>query len=136
MSEREILRQVDGGPGDTTDAAFSARELLEIQDAVRNVTVDDSLADYILAIVDKTRTHESLSLGVSPRGSQALYRAVQARALLEGREYAIPDDVKRLAVAVFGHRVVVHARSSIAPQRSHLGDQIIKDILNQIEVPL
>ena len=135
-SEREILRQVDGAAGELGTAVFSAGELLRIQDAVRRVAVDDSLANYILAIVEKTRTSDALSLGVSPRGSQALFRAVQARALLEGREYAIPDDVKRLAVAVFGHRVIVHARSSIAPQRSHMGDQAIKDILNQIEVPL
>src|SRR5450432_3905657 len=131
-SEREILRQVEGGAGEMGRTVFSAAELLRIQEAVRRVAVDDSLADYILAIVEKTRTNEALALGVSPRGSQALYRAVQARALLEGREYAIPDDVKRLAVAVFGHRVIVHARSSIAPQRSHMGDQIVKDILNQI----
>jgi MoxR-like ATPase len=135
-SEREILRQVEAPSGEAARPVSGADELLQIQETVRRVTVDDSLADYILAIVEKTRTHESLSLGVSPRGSQALYRAVQARALLEGRAYAIPDDVKRLAVAVFGHRVVVNARSSIAPQRSHMGDQIIKDILNQIEVPL
>ncbi|MCU1257332.1 MAG: putative ATPase, 3 [Bryobacterales bacterium] len=135
-SEREILRQVEGVSGEMARPVFGSVELLQIQEAVRQVTVDDSLADYILAIVEKTRTHDSLSLGVSPRGSQALYRAVQARALLEGRGYALPDDAKRLAVAVFGHRVVVHARSSIAPQRSHMGDQIIKDILNQIDVPL
>ncbi len=136
VSERDILRQGESSSGEAPRPVLSARELLGIQEAVRQVTVDDSLADYLLAIVEKTRVHESLSLGVSPRGSQALFRAVQARALLEGRAYAIPDDVKRLAVAVFGHRVIVHARSGIAPQRSHMGDQIIKDILNLVEVPL
>ena len=65
---------------------------------MQRVTVEEALVDYMLAIVEKTRNHESLALGVSPRGSQALYRAVQALALLEGRDYAIPDDVKRLAV--------------------------------------
>ncbi len=135
-SERDILRQTDSSSEKSARPVVSGRELLDFQDAVRRVSVDDALADYILAIVEKTRTHESLSLGVSPRGSQALYRAVQARALLEGRGYAIADDVKRLAVAVFGHRVVVQARSSIAPQRSHMGDRIIQDILNLIEVPL
>ena len=69
--------------------------------------------DYMLAIVEQTRHHESLALGVSPRGSQALYRAVQALALLEGRDYAIPDDVKRLAVPVFAHRVVINTRNTL-----------------------
>ena len=135
-SEREILRQTDAETSAPFRPVFSVRELLDLQETVRRIPVDDSLADYILSIVEKTRSHESLSLGVSPRGSQALFRAVQARALLEGREYAIPDDVKRLAIPVFGHRVVVSARSNMAPQRSHMGDQVIRDILNRIEVPL
>ena len=135
-SERQILRQTEAAAHETPAAVFSAHELIELQETVRRVRVDDALADYILAIVERTRQHESLSLGVSPRGSQALFRAAQARALLEGRNYAIADDVKRLAVAVFGHRVVAHPRASISPERSHFGDQVVKDILNQIEVPL
>ncbi len=71
----------------------------------------------MLAIVEKTRMHESLAMGVSPRGSQALYRAAQALALVEGRDYAIPDDIKRLVVPVFAHRVAINARTSLA-QRS------------------
>ena len=135
-SEREILRQPESAAQDAPQRILNGPELIELQDAVRNVTVDDSLASYVIAIVERTRTHESLALGVSPRGSQALFRAAQARALLDGRNYAIPDDVKRLAVPVFGHRIVVHARATLSPQRSHMGDQIVKDILNQIEVPL
>jgi len=81
--------------------------------------VEEALVDYILAIVEKTRNHESLALGVSPRGSQALYRAVQALALLEGRDYAIPDDVKRLATPLFrasrGHQCPHYAGA--APRR-------------------
>jgi MoxR-like ATPase len=107
-----------------------------LQDAVRHVRVDDSIADYLLAIVEKTRNHDSLTLGVSPRGSQALYRAAQARALLEGRNYAIPDDVKRLAVAVFGHRVLVNSRAVLSTARSHAGDQLVKEILTQVEAPI
>ncbi len=90
----------------------------------------------MLAIVEKTRAHESLALGVSPRGSQALFRAAQALALVEGRDYAIPDDVKRLAVPVFAHRVVVNARAALAQRRGDLGDRIIEEILSQIDVPL
>ena len=73
--------------------------MVQLQEAVHRVTVEEALVDYMLAIVEKTRNHESLALGVSPRGSQALFRAVQALALIEGRDFAIPDDVKRLAVA-------------------------------------
>ena len=98
--------------------------------------VDDALLDYILAIVEKTRTNESLTLGVSPRGSQALFRAAQAKALLEGRSYVIPDDIKQLAVPVFGHRLVLSARATLSPRRSDSGDRILEQILTQVDVPL
>jgi MoxR-like ATPase len=135
-SEREILRQRDSDNSAAGGQVLSAAELLSLQETVRRVKVDDSIADYLLAIVEKTRTHEALVLGVSPRGSQALYRAAQARAMLEGRTYAIPDDVKRLAVAVFGHRVLVNSRAALSTVRSHAGDQIVKEILTQVEAPI
>jgi MoxR-like ATPase len=106
-----------------------------MQAAIGQVTVDESLVDYMLAIVERTRTHEALALGVSPRGSQALFRGVQALAMVEGRDYAIPDDVKRLAVPVFAHRIVVNTRISLAQRRSDLSDRIVEDILNQVDVP-
>ena len=81
-------------------------------------------------------THESLALGVSPRGSQALYRAVQALALVEGRDYAIPDDVKRLAAPLFAHRVVINTRTTLVQRRADMGERIIEEILSQVEVPL
>jgi len=90
----------------------------------------------MLAIVDKTRAHEMLALGVSQRGSQALYRAAQAMALVEGRDYVLPDDIKRLAVPVFGHRVVVNTRAALVQRRSDLGDRIIEEILQHVDVPL
>ncbi len=136
LSEREVLRQENNSAAPPVETVLSSQELLEAQKAVRRIDVDDALADYILAIVEKTRTSEIVSLGVSPRGSQALFRAVQARALLEGRTYAIADDVKKLAVAVFGHRLVMHSRAAMGFQRSHAGDQTIRNILNQVEVPL
>jgi MoxR-like ATPase len=135
-SERDILRQQDANNSNSAQRVLHASELIELQNAVRHVKVEDSLADYLLAIVENTRTHDALSLGVSPRGSQALFRAAQAHAMLEGRDYAIPDDVKRLAVPVFGHRVLVNSRAVLSTQRSHAGDQIVKEILTQIEVPL
>ena len=92
--------------------------------------------DYMLAVVERTRAHESLALGVSPRGSQALYRAVQALALVEGRDFAVPDDVKRLAVPVFAHRVVINTRTTLVQRRTEVGEHIIEEILSQVEVPL
>ena len=83
-----------------------SREELEIQEMVKHVLVDEAIVDYMLAIVERTRTHEGLALGVSPRGSQAFYRAVQAYAVVEDRGFAVPDDAKMLAPKVFGHRVV------------------------------
>jgi len=90
----------------------------------------------MLAIVARTRTHESLALGVSPRGSQALFRASQALALVEGRDYVIPHDIKRLAVPIFGHRVVVSARAALVQKKSDMGARIIEEILQHVDVPL
>jgi MoxR-like ATPase len=135
-SEREILRCLEPEMPQSQTAAFAPDELLQLQETAQRVTVDDVLVDYMLAIVEKTRNHESLTLGVSPRGSQALFRAVQALALVEGREYALPDDVKRLAAPVFAHRVVINTRTTLVQRRADAGERIIEEILSQVEVPL
>jgi MoxR-like ATPase len=135
-SEREILRNSDMAAGDGVRPVLSGDDIIRLQASVQRVAVEESLVDYMLAIVASTRAHDSLTLGVSPRGSQALFRAVQALALVEGREYAIPDDVKRLAVPVFAHRVVVNTRTALSQRRSDLGDRIIEEILSLTDVPL
>ena len=135
-SERQILRNGESSLADPPASGLSAEDVLQFQDSVHRVTVEESLVDYILAIVDRTRNHEALALGVSPRGSQALYRAVQALALLEGRDYAIPDDVKRLAAPLFAHRVVINTRTTLVERRADMGERIIEEILTQVEVPL
>jgi len=135
-SEREILRNAQTLSPHAVSSSLVAEDVLRLQDAVRGVTVDDSLVDYMLAIVERTRHHESLALGVSPRGSQALFRAVQALALLEGRDYAIPDDVKRLAAPLFAHRVSIDTRTTLVERRADMGERIIAEILTQVEVPL
>ena len=135
-SEREILRNAQTISPGAVQSPLAAEDVLRLQDAVGGVAVDESLVDYMLAIVERTRNHESLALGVSPRGSQALYRAVQALALLEGRDYATPDDVKRLAVPLFAHRVAINARTTLIERRADMGERIIAGILNQVEVPL
>src|SRR5271165_6430147 len=86
-AEREIVRQ-GRTQNEAGRAVISGEELTRLQDAVHQVQVDEALVDYILSIVEKTRTHEALAMGVSPRGAQALFRATQALAAVEGREYA------------------------------------------------
>ncbi|MBK9169862.1 MAG: MoxR family ATPase [Bryobacterales bacterium] len=135
-SEREILRASGGGPPVQVTPAATGAEILEVQSLVEQVTVDPSIVDYMLSIVERTRQHDALALGVSPRGSQALYRAAQALALASGRDYVIPDDVKQLAVPVFAHRVVVNTRAALGQRRSDLGERIIGEILQHVDVPL
>ncbi len=135
-AEREIVRGPEGGQGEHVAAILSAPELLRLQEQASQVTIDDSLVDYMLAIVERTRTHESLALGVSPRGSQALYRAAQALALMEGRDYAIPDDIKRLVIPVFAHRIAINARTSLAQRSTELSERILEEIMTLVEVPL
>jgi len=135
-SERQILRNTEREPTDAPPAGLAAEDILRLQDAVRLVTVDEAIVDYMLAIVERTRNHESLALGVSPRGSQALFRASQALALVEGRDYVIPDDVKRLAAPLFAHRVMIDTRTTLVQRRADAAERIIDEILTQVEVPL
>jgi MoxR-like ATPase len=135
-AEREIVRQAAPTSQDGVRAVISGEELTALQNAVGRVSVDESLVDYMLAIVERTRDHESLAMGVSPRGAQALYRATQALAAVEGREYATPDDVKRLAVPVFAHRVVVNSRIAIAQRSAEVAEKILSEILTLVDVPL
>ncbi|MBI5282523.1 MAG: MoxR family ATPase [Candidatus Solibacter usitatus] len=135
-SERQIVRGGQSLAAADVSPVLSPAELLQAQKAAESVTVDESLVGYMLAIVEATRAHESLALGVSPRGAQALYRAVQALSLMEGRDYALPDDVKRLAVPVFAHRVVVNQRVALAARSTETAERILTEILNRIEVPL
>jgi MoxR-like ATPase len=135
-SERQILRQREDRIGMQVRPVLSASEVIELQEMVHAVRVEEAVTDYIMAIVERTRSHESLYLGVSPRGAQALYRAAQALALLEGRDYVIPDDVKRLATPVFAHRVVVNPRVALLARGADAGERVLAEILASVEVPL
>src|SRR5438309_641793 len=109
QAEREILRSEAGiAHLDDLRPVLTGADVLEMQSAIKSVRVDDSLVNYALEIVRRTRESEFLSLGVSPRGSQALYRAAQAMAFLEGRTFCTPEDIKPLVVPVFAHRIVVN----------------------------
>jgi MoxR-like ATPase len=136
-SEREILRNfADAEPLERVEPATTAEEVVEIQRAVRRVAVDDALVSYALSIVDQTRRHEHLSLGVSPRGSMSLYRAAQALAMLEGRGYCIPDDFKRLVLPLFGHRCVVSTRYVSTLKKGEQAEAILQEIIEATPVPL
>ncbi|MBV8845776.1 MAG: MoxR family ATPase [Bryobacterales bacterium] len=135
-SEREVVRQNGASSAEAVRPAISNDDLRALQDAVSRVTVDEALVEYMLTIVERTRTHESLAMGVSPRGAQALYRATQALAAAEGRDYAIPDDIKRLALPVFAHRVLVNSRVTPAQRPSEAAERILNEILTLVEVPL
>jgi MoxR-like ATPase len=134
-SEKRIVRHSGLEAAAALTPVLTAADVVQLQREAERVTVDDSLVDYILAIVEKTRQHDALALGVSPRGTQALFRATQALALLEGRDYAVPDDVKRLAVPVFAHRVLINTRVALAQRTTELAERILKEILTQVEVP-
>ncbi len=136
-AEKEILRLQDHKPGiEQITPVLHANDILAAQRAVADVRVDESLLDYILGIVEATRRSEFLLTGVSPRGSLALHRASQAIAYYEGRDYCIPDDVKRLALPVLSHRVIVSAKYSSSDRRSEEAEEILAEILQSIEVPL
>jgi MoxR-like ATPase len=109
--------------------------LRDMQRLASTVKLDDSLVGYLLAIVEATRAHEALRLGVSPRGGVALRRAAQSRALVEGRGYCIPDDVRDLAVDVFAHRVVSDGGGLPGRGREETA-WILREILDRVPVPL
>jgi MoxR-like ATPase len=117
------------------EAVLSTRELLGLQDLSASVKFDDSLARYIIAIAEGTRRHDMLELGASPRAGVALRRAAQARALLVGRDYCSPEDVRELAVDVLAHRVSARPFSAAAPDADQ-AEWIVREILDAVPVPL
>jgi MoxR-like ATPase len=136
-SEREILRATAGAARlDDVRAVLSGADVLTMQKEVENVTVDDSLVDYALEIVRRTRDSEYFTLGVSPRGSLMLYRAAQAMAYLDGRGFTKPSDFKTLAVAVFAHRVVVDTRYTSTLKKTDQADQLLGEIVESVPVPV
>src|SRR5579871_450685 len=136
-SEKEILRSTAGAARlDDLKPVVTGDEVLAMQAEVAQVKVDDSLVDYALEIVRQTRESEALSLGVSPRGSLMLYRAAQALSYLDGRTFTTPEDFKSLAVAAFSHRVVVNGRYSSNLKKSEQAEIMIREILQNIPVPI
>lgn len=133
-SELEILqRHRAGQPVDSLTAVTDADQVLEIQRLVQSVKVESSLAEYLLELTARTRTHNELTLGVSTRGALTLYRAAQAYAYVEGRDYVIPDDIKAVALPVLAHRVV--CRGVLREGHRQRAGQILKAMLDSVPVP-
>ena len=112
-------------------AVFSAEELADLKEQARKVFVHPAVREYLVALVSATRVEEKVMMGVSPRGTLAMLRCIKAYALLQGRDFCVPDDVKKLAVPVFAHRLVLHYGYS----RPGETRQFIETALNELPVP-
>ncbi|HEX8098421.1 MAG TPA: MoxR family ATPase [Pyrinomonadaceae bacterium] len=135
--EKQILRdRATSEPLEQLRPAMTGADILELQRAVTRVSVDDALVDYLMRLVSATRDSEMLDLGVSPRGTLALYRAAQALALTEDRAYCVPDDIKRLVLPVFAHRLTVSTRFSSSLRRSEEAEAVLREIMKSVSVPL
>lgn len=132
--EKEVLNSHrHGEPVDRLHPVLSGDQVRELQRMAREVRMDDSLNDYLLDIVDATRTHEELELGVSTRGALTLYRAAQSLALVEGREFVIPDDIKRLVSPVLAHRII--CRGLVREGQRQRAQGVLRRILQDTPVP-
>ena len=135
--ERRILRdRAKFDPLQALQPVMSQSDVIELQTLVGKVRFDDALVDYLLEIVDQTRRSDLLELGVSPRGTLALFRSAQALALIEGRDFCIADDVKRLVMPCFAHRVIVNSRIGAVRNRTREAEHILTEILQKISVPI
>ncbi|MFN0054705.1 MAG: AAA family ATPase [Planctomycetales bacterium] len=120
-------------PIDRLEAVVSAQEIMNCQQAVREVYVDPKVRDYIVEIVRATREHDDIALGGSPRASMALYRAAQAVAAIRGHDFVLPDDVKRMAPSILGHRLIVRPESRL---RKITPAAVVAEILTETSVPM
>jgi len=127
-----IEHQTHTHPIESIEAVTSAEKIIEVQELIKDVYIAESVKKYIVEITQETRIAEAVYVGASPRGSLALARACQAWAAMYGRNYVIPDDVKLLAEATLGHRVILS--SSARLQELRTGD-LIREILKKIPVP-
>lgn len=135
--ERQILLdRALSDPIDRIQPILTESDVKDIQRRVNLTHVDERLVDYLLHVVKMTRSHDALELGISPRGSLALFRSAQALAHIEGREYCIADDIKRLVIPCFAHRVIVNTRASGLKNHTREAEKILTDILQTIPVPI
>ena len=134
-SERRVLTtHRDGEPVDSLESVVSIDDVQTAQAAVRNVKFDESLADYLLNIVEMTRQHDGFRMGVSTRAALSFYRACQAYAITADRDYVVPDDIKALTVPVLGHRVTASGILQAATRESV--EEQLRELLQQVPIPV
>ncbi|MCM2676944.1 AAA family ATPase [Alkalicoccobacillus plakortidis] len=132
--ELEILNRLENKhPIEQIKAVLDTSELLTLRDQAAAIFADQNIKNYLIQIVHETRKSELIDLGVSPRGSIALMKAAKALALVAGREYVLPDDIKRLAGPVLAHRLTL---STQARMSNVSADEVIQQILNSVEIPV
>jgi MoxR-like ATPase len=129
-----VSRQILRHPIEDLEPVLSAQDVVALQDAVRAIHVAPAVIEYAVSLVEATRTHRDVALGASPRASVALTHCAQARALVRGRDYALPDDVKSLAPAVLSHRLILQTQASGGAAQRARG--VIDELLEQVPVPL
>jgi len=120
-------------PLDALQPVVTRDEVMAMQTAVRRVRMDDAVVRYVVDIVEQTRRDERLRLGVSPRGSLMLYRAAQAAAFYAGRDYVIPDDIKKMAPDVLPHRVMLTSKAQYAGVSK---EDIVREVLGRVKIPI
>jgi MoxR-like ATPase len=134
LHELEVLSSHrEGEPVDRLEPVLSCEQIIQLQEAVRRVKVDPSIDAYLLEVVHATRRSDDLHVGASIRGALALYRACQAAALVEGRDFVVPDDIKRLAVPVLSHRVITKGYLQ-GGQREAI-EALIQRLVEEVPVP-
>lgn len=132
--ERQVLASHRlGEPVDNLTPVIDCEQVIGLQQKVRQVDVEDSIQEYLLDIADRTRESDELLIGVSTRAALSLYRASQALAVVEGRDFVVPDDVKRLAVPVFSHRVIAKGHWQ-GGQRNAM-EAIVRRLVDDVPVP-
>ena len=119
-------------PIDSLEAVATPQDVIAMQEAAKEIYVDQVVRQYIVTLVEATRDHRDVALGASPRASLGLFRASRAMALVQDRDYVIPDDIKALAVSVIGHRLILSASARMRGVRSA---DVVEDLLNQVAVP-
>lgn len=131
-----LLSQMQAHPIEALTSVMHSDQVVHFQEITRNVQVDDALVDYLLRIINATRESELLELGVSPRGSLALFRAAQAMAVLDGRDFCLPDDIKQIAIPVLSHRVMINPHYSSGRRQTDEAESALEEILKGVAVPV
>ncbi|MCI5937127.1 MAG: MoxR family ATPase [Eubacterium sp.] len=129
---RLIKERQDINPLDFVEEIISKKELLEMQDQVKQIYVDDKVLQYLSKIIDATRNHSMISLGISPRGTLALMDMAKGRAFVQGRTFVLPEDIQIVSKAVLAHRLLLNGKARM----SHISEEdVVEEIVNRIAVP-